>query len=179
VSGTEGVEAREAVGRPMSGGRFETRMERYDRNYNELLQELRVAQTGTQILFAFLLATAFTANLQQSDAFARRLLAVTLVLAACSTALLIAPVAVHRATFQRRLKAELVRAASQLARGGLLFLMLAMIGACLLALDAVLARSTAVAVTTGVLVVFAGLWIVLPAVLRRTRGSVEDEPPER
>jgi hypothetical protein len=146
---------------PVSG-RNETEEERLDRNFDELLQELRVAQTGTQILFAFLLTAAFTPLLHNAGPFAEQLLAVTLVLAAMATAMLIAPVALHRMVFRRGLKDHVVRISSRLAGGGLVLLVLTMLGGCLLALDVLLDRTVAISVTAGVGVWFAALWLLLP-----------------
>lgn len=150
---------------PISGRR-ETENERLDRNFNELLQELRVAQTGTQILFAFLLTTAFTPLMHESDQFSQRVLATTLVLAALATGLLIAPVALHRTVFRRGLKQELVQISSRLASGGLVFLVLTMLGGCLLALDALITRQAAFLVTGAVALWFAGFWLLLPLTIR-------------
>ena len=152
------------------GGRHETADERHDRNFNELLQELRVAQTGVQILVAFLLATAFTTTMQHAGTFPRVLLAGTLVVSALSVALLIAPVALHRWLFQLHVKGLLVHVVSRLARAGLLLMMFAIAGACLLTLDAVLSRSVAFWLSAGVFAVFVALWVVLPLVLRRAHG---------
>lgn len=155
---------------PVSGRR-ETESERLDRNFNELLQELRVAQTGTQILFAFLLTTAFTPLMHDADRFSQVLLSVTIVFAALATGLLIAPVAVHRTAFRRGLKDEIVRTSSRLATGGLFFLVLTMLGGCLLALDSLLSRGTALAATAAVALWFAGFWLLLPLAVRRRGRS--------
>lgn len=154
---------------PVSGRR-ETESERLDRNFNELLQELRVAQTGTQILFAFLLTAAFTPLMHESDRFSQMLLSITIVFAALATALLIAPVAVHRTSFRRGLKNEIVRTSSILATGGLAFLVLTMLGGCLLALDAMLSRGVALATTAGVAGWFAAFWLLLPLAIRKRAG---------
>ena len=155
---------------PVSGRR-ETESERLDRNFGELLQELRVAQTGTQILFAFLLTAAFTQLMHDSDRFSQILLSATIVCAALATGLLIAPVAVHRTAFRQGLKDEIVRASSRLATGGLAFLMLTMLGGCLLALDAMLSRVAAFATTGAVALWFVGFWLVLPLAIRRRGRS--------
>ena len=147
-------------------GRHETEAERLDRNFEELLQELRVAQAGTQILFAFLLTVAFTPHIQDAAAFERRLLAATLVLAALATVLLIAPVPLHRTMFRQQMKETIVTVSSRLASAGLAFLLLAMLGGCMLALDALLSRGTAYLVTAGVAAWFAAFWLVLPVGLR-------------
>lgn len=151
---------------PISGRR-ETESERLDRNFGELLQELRVAQTGTQILFAFLLTAAFTQVMHDSDRFSQILLSITIVFAALATGLLIAPVAVHRTAFRQGLKDQIVHTSSRLATGGLAFLVLTMLGGCLLALDAMLTRGTAFVVTGAVALWFVGFWLVLPITIRR------------
>jgi len=76
---------------PPSSGRDETDLERWDRNFTELLQELRVAQTGVQILFAFLLTLPFTNRFEQTTELDRGVYVATIVAAAAATALLIAP----------------------------------------------------------------------------------------
>jgi hypothetical protein len=166
----DGKDPDEVEVNPVSGRR-ETEAQRLDRNFNELLQELRVAQTGTQILFAFLLTAAFTTLMQQSDAFSRRVLAVTIVLAALATGLLIAPVALHRTVFRQGLKDELVKFSSRFAAGGLSLLVLTMLGGCLIALDALMSRDFAIGVTVGVGIWFVAFWLVLPQRIRRRRSS--------
>ena len=150
---------------PVSG-RYESENERLDRNFNELLQELRVAQTGVQILFAFLLTAAFTPPMQQADQFSRNLLSATILSAALATALLIAPVALHRTVFRQGLREQLVRVSSRLAVGGLVLLTTTMLGGCLVALDTLLPRTTAMLLTAGVAVWFAVFWLALPARVR-------------
>jgi len=108
--------------------REETELQRLDRNYAELLQELRVAQTGPQILFAFLLTLAFTQRFSAVTAFQRGLYFVTLLLAAAAASLLIAPVSVHRLVFRQHEKDRLVDVANRLAIAGLLSLCLAIVG---------------------------------------------------
>ncbi|MFP5336036.1 MAG: DUF6328 family protein [Actinomycetes bacterium] len=154
---------------PVSG-RHESESERLDRNFNELLQELRVAQTGVQILFAFLLTAAFTPLMQDADRFSHLLLSGTIVSAALATALLIAPVALHRTVFRQGLKEQLVRTSSRLASGGLVLLALTMLGGCLLAVDTLMSRPAAVAVTVGVAVWFLLFWVALPVAIR-ARGN--------
>src|SRR6266581_6983428 len=102
--------------------REESEAQRLDRNYAELLQELRVAQTGVQILFAFLLTIGFQQRFASITTFQRGVYVTTLVAAAVAAVLLIAPVAVHRLLFGRQLKNELVTFTARLAVGGLVFL---------------------------------------------------------
>src|SRR3977135_1157192 len=89
-------------------GREETPLERWDRNFGELLQELRVAQTGVQILFAFLLTLPFTQRFTKITSFQKDVYFVTLLLAPAASACIIAPVAHHRILFRRRQKEYLV-----------------------------------------------------------------------
>jgi uncharacterized membrane protein len=149
--------------------RRETDAERLDRNFDELLQELRVSQTGVQILFAFLLGVSFTTPFRQSDAFVHTVYSVTLLLCVLATALFISPVALHRMLFGRGRKGELVKISSRLALAGLYFLLLAISGAVLLALDDPLGRSAALTLSGGAFVVLVGLWVVLPGRLRAQR----------
>jgi cobalamin synthase len=148
--------------------RRETEAEQADRNFNELLQELRVSQMGVQILFAFLLTLAFQSRFAQIDDLQRSIYVVTLLLCAGATALLIAPVSLHRAMFRRGRKREVVESAAKLAKGGLLLLFLAVVGALLFIFDVVLSRGLAVVLTVAAGVVFMSFWYVLPwRVLRR------------
>ena len=142
--------------------RHETDAERADRNFSELLQELRVSQMGVQILFAFLLTLAFQGRFAEVTPTQRAVYVATLLLCAASTALLIAPVAFHRAMFQQGRKGEIVSIAAKLAQGGLLMLFLAICGAVLFILDFVLSRGLAVGLSVGVALVFLLLWYVLP-----------------
>ena len=103
----------------------ESEDEKADRRYDELLQELRVAQTGVQFLFAFLLTLAFTQRFGQITEFQHRLYVGTLLATAVASALLIGPVPLHRILFRRGLKPRLVRGADLMARGGLVMLLLA------------------------------------------------------
>lgn len=147
--------------------RGEGPQQRADRNFLDLLQELRVMQTGVQILFALLLTIAFTGPFADADAFQRTVYVATLTATAVATALLIAPVAYHRWLFQRGRKAELVVAAHRLLRLGLVVLVAAVAGALLLVVDEAVGRAAAFAVSLAVGAVFVTLWFVLPALVRR------------
>jgi hypothetical protein len=149
--------------RPSGYTRDEPAAERLDRNYAELLQEVRVAQTGVQILFAFLLALAFQPRFSELSTFDRAIYLVTLLAAAVAAILLIAPVAVHRILFRRRLKDELVQLTSRLAAGGLAFLLVAILGAVLLVVDLVSGPLAAAIAVSGLALVAFGFWYALPA----------------
>ena len=152
---------------PHARARGETEEQRLDRNYVELLQELRVAQTGTQILFAFLLTMAFTPRFVEINEFQRGLYVVILVTAALATVLIIGPVSFHRIVFRRRQKRALVESANLLAIGGLVLLAVSMTGSVLLVLDVVIGGVPAMWLTALVAAWFIGFWYVLPFVYRR------------
>jgi O-antigen/teichoic acid export membrane protein len=147
--------------------RDESEAESLDRHWQELLQELRVAQAGTQILFAFLLTIAFTQPFRDADDLTHRVYAITLTLAALATALLIGPVPFHRLIYRQRLRDRMVTIAGHMATAGLFLLMLAMAGGVFLALDAALSRTAAVAIVAAVLAWFVLLWYVVPITVRR------------
>jgi Family of unknown function (DUF6328) len=147
--------------------RGETELERVDRNLIELLQELRVAQTGVQILFAFLLTLPFTQRFKSITGFQRDVYFVTLLLAAGATLFIIAPVAYHRILFRQHDKKHLVEVSNRLALVGLVFLALAMIGAILLITD-VMFQEPLVGITVAVAAaLFVLLWFVAPLLRRR------------
>ncbi|TDE03421.1 DUF6328 family protein [Jiangella asiatica] len=147
--------------------RAEDEVSRFDRHWNELLQELRIAQTGVQILFAFLLTIAFTTPFRESDEFVHDVFAVTIVLAAMAMGLLIAPVSFHRMVFKRRLRDRMIPMASKMTAAGLFLLMLAACGGLLIALDVVLEREVAIGVSVAVLAWFSVYWYVIPAAVRQ------------
>jgi hypothetical protein len=145
--------------------RGETDVQTEDRHFNELLQELRVAQTGVQILFAFLLGLAFTPRFPDLTGSQQAIYLATLVLSAISAALLIGPVGYHRIVFRRRLRAQLVTTGHRYAIAGLILLLLALVGAVDLAASFVLgAWATLLAAALAAL--FALLWFVIPLVHR-------------
>jgi Family of unknown function (DUF6328) len=146
--------------------RGETPLQRADRAYGEILQEVRVAQTGVQILFAFLLALAFQARFASVTHFQRDAYAVTLMLCAAATALLIAPAAFHRVVYRRKLKQHLVQAASRLAFSGLVLLMLSLVSAVLLIMDVVFGTGPAAVMASGTAGWFFTWWFVLPVFSR-------------
>jgi prolipoprotein diacylglyceryltransferase len=152
--------------------RDETRDERDDRNLAELLQELRVAGLGVQVLFGFLLSMPFTSKFVAISDAQRQLYVATLALAALSTALLTAPVAYHRLVFRRHQKEHLIRAANIMAICGLATVGLAICGAILLVVSFVdRGLAATVLIPAGIFCVFAGLWFVLPLARRGDRDS--------
>lgn len=164
------VEARPAPARLADDGRPETSHERLDRNLVEMTGELRVAITGVQVLFAFLLIVPFDARFAQLTAFERGVYFATLQLAALAAVCTIAPAVQHRILFRHNDKAHLVFSGSALALAGLGFLALAMCGALLL-VDAVLfGEAVGVIGAAAMGVPFGILWFAIP-LRRRGRGT--------
>jgi hypothetical protein len=163
--------------RPVSGlhgsGRDETPEERADRNLNELLQELRVALPGVQVLFAFLLTVPFSQGFDSLEPVQRELYFGVLLATALSTALLIAPTAYHRLLFRKRDKEHLVRVSNRLTLAGLGVLAIALTGAVLLISDLLFKTAPTVIFTVAAGLTFATLWGILPF-LRRTELSEEE-----
>jgi hypothetical protein len=147
--------------------------ERLDRQWIELLQELRLAQTGTQILFAFLLGIAFTPVFQDADAFTHDVYAGTLVASALATGLFLAPVSFHRIVFQHKVRDKMIPIAARMTSAGLVILILAISGGLLLALDVVVNRTAAIIIVALVLAWFLGFWYVLPTWVRRSNAAGE------
>ncbi len=143
-------------------GRDETEEERLDRNLSELLQELRVALPGVQVLFAFLLAVPFQQNFSKISDFEKDVYFATLLLTALSAALLIAPSAYHRITFRYQQKHRLVFISNRLAIAGLITLALAMTCAILLITHLLFGTTMTIVTTVAVVAVFVVLWAVLP-----------------
>jgi hypothetical protein len=148
-------------------GRDETEEERLDRNLGELLQELRIALPGVQVLFAFLLAVPFQKRFGEITPFQEKIYFVTLLCTAISAAFLIAPSAHHRIAFRLQRKEELVQVANRCAIVGLGFLALAMTGAIVLVTDFLFGALTTVLIGCFSAAMFAVLWYLLPALWSR------------
>jgi hypothetical protein len=146
-------------------GREESEGERLDRNLAELLQELRVALPGVQVLFAFLLAVPFQQNFTEISSFQEKVYFATLLCTAISAASLISPTAYHRLNFHLQQKRELVLVSNRLAIIGLGFLALAMTGAIMLITDVLFGGVATVVFSSAAAAMFVTLWGLLP--LRR------------
>jgi len=158
-------------------GRHETYTERMDRNWDELLQELRVTQTGAQILTGLLLTIPFQQRFAELDPGQRTAYLVLVLLAALATALIVAPVSLHRVMFRKHLKPQLVRAGDVLARCGLAVLGLTLAGSAAFVFDVVVSRTTGLVVGAAALVVLGACWWLLPHVLTRRAGAGDDDGP--
>jgi hypothetical protein len=151
--------------------RGEAPPQRADRNFVELLQELRVMQTAVTILFALLLTIAFSARFENVDDFQRIVYVTTLAFSAIATGLTVAPVAYHRTFFQRGLKAELVAVAHRLMWMAMLVLLAAIVGSVVLVVDEVIGRSLAIGMGGAIGGVLIALWFVMPASARGDNRS--------
>lgn len=152
----------------------ETEKQRWQRNFADLLQELRVAQTGVQILFAFLLTLPFSSGFPDTTPFQRDVYVVALLAAAGATALIISPVAFHRMLFRQGRKPELVRFAHRMASGGLAFMLIAMVSSVLLITDFILPRPVAFVLSAVTGVWFLTFWLALPFT-HRNWGEDDEE----
>ena len=152
-------------------GRDETPLERLDRNWDELLQELRVVQTGVQILAGFLLTLPFQQRFTQIGDVNRVVFLVAFALAVVATAFLVAPVSAHRLLFRKGEKAALVALANRCARVGLVALALAVSAVAFVIFNVVAGTGVAVAAAGAALLLFAVNWLALPlGMLRRDKG---------
>jgi len=143
-------------------GRDETKEERLDRKWNELLQELRVMQTGAQLTAGFLLTLPFQQTFASLDSFNKGLYLVLVLLAALVTALVMAPVAIHRRLSGHHIKERLVVSAHLLVHGVLSCIGLLVTGMVLLIFDMVVDRGWAVVAAACVAAVIVALLVVLP-----------------
>ena len=146
-------------------GRHEDEAERLDRNLEELLQELRVALPGVQVLFAFLLVVPFNQRFPDISQFQQTVYFVTLLATTGAAAFLIAPTVHHRVQFRQQDKERIVMTANRFAIIGMLLLAVAMTGAVLLITDLLYKNTTVAIVTAAVAFMFAVLWYAVP--LRR------------
>ena len=154
------------------GERTPEEQEHLNRQLGELLQELRIAMPGVQVLFAFLLAVPFASGFDDTTAFERDVYLVALLSAALSSALLIAPTAYHRIMFERGEKERIVDDATRAAIIGLAFLAISMVASVLLVASYLFGGATAAISAGTVAVVFGWLWFGLGWWRRRGRPAV-------
>lgn len=146
--------------------RNETETQRLDRNWASLLQELRVVQTGVQLLTGFLLTLPFQQRFDMLSETMQGVFLATVCAAVASTALLIAPVGMHRLLFRRHRLDALVRAAHRCAYAGLVLLALAVTGVTVIIFDAVAGLRPALIAGGAALVLFLVFWLLLPLAMR-------------
>lgn len=157
--------------------RHETRVERLDRNWSNLLQELRVVQTGVQLLTGFLLTLPFQQRFTALDTQSRTMYLATVALSVASTVLLIAPVGMHRMLFRRRRLTALVSAAHRCAYLGLLLLGTALAGVTNLIFGSVADRATGWIAGGVALIGFTTFWVLVPLAMVRS-DHTDASPPQ-
>lgn len=151
-----------AEGGVMRRGRNETEEERADRMWQELIQEVRVAQMGVQILFGFLLTVVFTEKYDDLSSTDQTIYLVTVVLGACATGALIGPVSLHRLVSGRRVKPQAVQLASRLTLLGLVLLLATTTSSLLLILRVATHDGFVPYLVAGVVCWYLLCWFVLP-----------------
>jgi uncharacterized protein DUF6328 len=158
---------RDTAGPPVERDGEENRL---DRELIELLNEIRVALPGVQVLFAFLLTVPFTQRFGETDDLQRDVYFAVLLLSALATALLMAPTAFHRLRFRKRDKNALVLFGNRMALTGMSVLSLAISGAVFLVGDFVFSRPTGIAASAAAAAALAVLWYVVPLARRDRNG---------
>lgn len=148
--------------------------ERLNRNWDDLLQELRVAQTGVQLLTGLLLTVPFQARFDVLVAHQRVVFLVAISLSATATALLIAPVVLHRVLFRRNARRPLVRAGQRFAVAGLVMLGLAVVSVVDLIFDVVAGPVPGIAAAAVAAAVFLTLWVLVPLTVRQRNAADDD-----
>jgi uncharacterized protein DUF6328 len=158
-------------GSPARDGRDETELERNDRNLVELLQEVRVVQTGVQILFGFLLTIAFQPKFAKLSSFQKADYLGTLVSAATTLVMLTAPSSWHRILFRQGDKQHLVEVANRFTVLGLASMGLTMVGVVMLLSDIAFPSWLTALITAVTVLACSVTWYVLPLRRRRALGS--------
>lgn len=148
------------------GGRNETTTERLDRNWNSILQELRVTQTGTQIITGFLLAAAFQPRFQTLDTYQVTIYLALISAAIVTTALGLGPVSLHRHLFRRHAMAQIVAIGSILLRATMIGLTVVLTGTALLIFDVVVDRTAGIVAGGLILLTTVLIWLVLPRLVK-------------
>jgi hypothetical protein len=149
-------------------GRHETPLEQLDRNWADLLQELRVAQTGVQLLTGFLLTLPFQSRFADLSDLQRSIYLFTMAASVIATAFLIGPVSLHRMVFRRHVRRATVQVGHRLAIVGIALLGLAMVGVVLLIFSVVLGDQAGVVAASIIAVMLVVLWFLLPLYVRNT-----------
>jgi hypothetical protein len=147
-------------------GRDESASERADRNWNEVLQELRVMQTGTQILTGFLLALAFQPAFADLNDGQRAVYLALVVLSALSSIVALAPVALHRMLFQRRAKIQVVAYGHAALVTALVTVSVLLVGVVGFVFDVVVDRPAAIVAVIALTMVILALWVAAPLTIR-------------
>ncbi len=147
---------------PGEPDREESEAERLDRNWNEMLQELRVTQTGTQILTGFLLTIPFQQRFTELDDVQRTIYLVLVAFAALATILALAPVSLHRTLFRQGAKPQIVAIGNRLLIGALISVAITLIGTSWLIFDVVVGHPAGITAGIVTAALTAAAWFALP-----------------
>jgi hypothetical protein len=147
------------------------------RNWDELLQEIRVTQTGVQILTGFLLTVPFSNRFTELTEFQRDVYLAVLAGSVLTTGLVVAPVAMHRVLFRQRRRELLVESGNKFAMAGLALLALTVSGVVLLVVDVVVGTRAGWLAGGAILLVLTVLWAVVPRVANRVDDTPRNPPP--
>jgi hypothetical protein len=153
----------------IADGRDETENERLDRNWVELLQELRVVQTGTQILTGFLLAAVFQSRFEDLDGFQLSIYLILVVTSILTTLFGLAPVSLHRQLFRQRVKAVIVQHTDRYVQITLTGVAITLAGIGMLVFDFVLGRAWGIGIAASILVLLLITWVIIPRGTRSHR----------
>jgi hypothetical protein len=163
----------------MAYERNESEADRLDRNFNEQLQELRIAQAGVQILFAFLLTIPFQQRFAELTDTQRTIYLVTLIAASISVIVFTGPVALHRTLFREGLKDFIVAYTDRLMGVGLLTLGVGIVGGVVLVLDVLLSHTAALWTGAALLALELALWVLVPLSRKGQARSVSSGQDSR
>jgi hypothetical protein len=152
--------------------RDETEAQRLDRNWSSLLQELRVAQTGVQLLTGFLLTLPFQQRFTMLDTTMRTVYLVTVACSIGATVLLVAPVSMHRLLFRQHRLKTIVSAANSFAIVGTVLLGIALAGVAVVIFDTVMGRTDAWIAGGCTLLALVGFWYVMPVLGRTDKDNI-------
>jgi len=151
--------------------RDETPLQRLDRNWADLLQELRVVQTGVQLLTGFLLTLPFQARFEELTTFGISVYLTTVASSVIATGFLIAPVSLHRFLFRRHARRATVNVAHRLTQIGMAFLAGSIVGVVLLIFDFVAGQATGTTAAVIAAALLLGLWVLLPLIVRKSNAD--------
>jgi len=149
------------------GERDETAAERLDRNWVDLLQELRVVQTGVQLLSGFLLTLPFSQRFADLDVWQTRLYLAVVLVAALAVGVTLTPIVVHRRVFCRQVKERVVKTGHVLTQVVMVLLAVIIVGICTLIFSVVVGWPAALVVGTAATLVLVGLLGVVPLIVAR------------
>ncbi|MFF0741694.1 DUF6328 family protein [Streptomyces sp. NPDC004111] len=167
AGGADGAGDESVLGAGRPRGRAESEEERADRQWVELVQEIRVAQTGVQILFGFLLTVVFQPGFQNLTQTDKNIYVLTVILGSTATGALIGPVSFHRIVSGRKIKPQAVTWASRLTFVGLLLLLATLSSSLLLVMRVVTHNAYAPWLVAGVVTWYLLCWYALPMWARR------------